>query len=100
MGTTTLIEPPGEERAGSPPPTPPEPPRPGGGLARNTLVYGAGIVARRIASFIMLPVYTHYLTPADYGVLELLQLTVDIAVILVSAGTTAGLLRFYFKAPN
>ena len=100
MGTTTLMELPGEERAGSPPPAPPEPPRPGGGLARNTLVYGAGIVARRIASFIMLPVYTHYLTPADYGVLELLQLTVDIAVILVSAGTTAGLLRFYFKAPN
>lgn len=71
-----------------------------GGLARNTLVYGAGIVARRIASFIMLPVYTQYLTPADYGLLELLQLTVDIAVILVSAGTTAGLLRFYFKAED
>ena len=104
MGTTTLVDsptvPPGDLGADPLAVATPEPPRARRGLARNALVYGAGIVARRIASFIMLPVYTHYLTPSDYGVLELLQLTVDIAVILVSAGTTAGLLRFYFKAQD
>ena len=94
MATMPLVDPPREALGGAPAPAR------GGRVARNALVYGAGTVARRIASFIMLPVYTHYLTPADYGVLELLQLTVDVAVILISAGTTAGLMRFYFKAPD
>lgn len=101
MATMPLVDPPGETLGDAHAPVPPSAPSRGGGrLARNTLVYGAGTVARRIASFIMLPVYTHYLTPTDYGVLELLQLTVDVAVILISAGTTAGLLRFYFKAED
>lgn len=100
--TTKLVEPTEVPAvaAGAVAPEAPAPAPRKSGLARNSLVYGAGIVARRIASFIMLPVYTHYLTPADYGVMELLQLTVDIAVILVSAGTTAGLLRFFFKAED
>ncbi len=45
----------------------------------------------------MLPIYTRYLSPADYGVLHLLQMSLDIASILLSAGVTAGVQRFYFK---
>lgn len=67
-------------------------------LGRNTLIYGFGVVLSRAASFIMLPVYTRYLTPADYGILQLLQMTLDVAAILLSAGLTAGVFRFYFKA--
>lgn len=67
-------------------------------LGKDTLVYGLGTVLSRAASFIMLPIYTRYLTPADYGVLELLQLTLDVTSILLSAGVTSGVLRFYFKA--
>lgn len=68
------------------------------GLARTTLIYGAGMVLSRAASLIMLPIYTRLLTPADYGLLHFLDLTVEVATILVSAGMTMGLLRFYFKA--
>ena len=46
----------------------------------------------------MLPVYTRFLTPADYGLVQLLELTVEVAAIFFTAGTTAGLQRFYFKA--
>jgi O-antigen/teichoic acid export membrane protein len=66
-------------------------------LGRDTLIYGAGIVLSRAASLIMLPVYTRYLSPADYGVLQLLEMTMDVVAIVLAGGIAAGVLRFYFK---
>lgn len=67
-------------------------------LGAEALIYMLGMLLSRTASLIMLPVYTRLLTPADYGVLQLLDMTADVAAILVSAGCTAGVMRFYFKA--
>lgn len=69
-------------------------------LGRDTLLYGFAAVLARGVAFIMLPVYTRYLTPADYGLLSILELSQEIAVILFSAGATAGLMRFYFKTQD
>ena len=71
-----------------------------GKLGRQTLIYGLGFVLGRAASFVMLPIYTRFLTPADYGVLQLVQMTVEVAAILLAAGINNGVLRFYFKAPD
>jgi O-antigen/teichoic acid export membrane protein len=67
-------------------------------LGREVLIYGLGVVFSRMASFIMLPVYTRLLTPKDYGLLQMLDMTLDVTAILVSAGVTMGVMRFYFKA--
>ena len=40
-------------------------------------IYAIGILLNRIASFIMLPIYTRCMTPSDYGTLELLTMTID-----------------------
>jgi O-antigen/teichoic acid export membrane protein len=64
-------------------------------LGRHTLVYTAGIVIGKIASFVMLPVYTRYLTPADYGVLELLGMTIDVIGMITGIGLVAGVFKFY-----
>ena len=64
-------------------------------LGRHTLIYGAGIVASKLASFIMLPVYTRYLTPADYGVLELLSMTIDVIGTVAGIGLSASIFKFY-----
>jgi len=48
----------------------------------------------------MLPVYTRLLTPADYGVLQLLDTTVEIASLLFTAGAINGVSRFYFKTDD
>lgn len=77
-------------------------PAPGGSsirrLGRDTLVYTVGTVLARMMSLLMLPIYTRNLTPADYGVLQLLEMTVDIGTILIVAGMTAGLQKFYFES--
>jgi O-antigen/teichoic acid export membrane protein len=61
-------------------------------------VYGAASIASRVVSVIMLPFYTRYLSPAEYGLLQLLDITVDVTALLFSAGIRTGLQRFYFKA--
>ena len=67
-------------------------------LGRDTLIYGTGVVLSRAASFVMLPIYTHYLTPSDYGVLQLLQMSLDILAVAIASGIPSGIQRFYFKA--
>jgi O-antigen/teichoic acid export membrane protein len=64
-------------------------------LGRHTLVYTAGIVIGKAASFIMLPVYTRYLSPADYGILELLGMTIDVIGMITGVGLVAGVFKFY-----
>ena len=67
-------------------------------LSRDTAIYATGMILSRVASFVMLPLYTRVLTTADYGLLQLLDVTVEVAGILVSAGMVAAVTRYYFKA--
>ncbi len=67
-------------------------------LGRDTLLYGLSGVLGRAVSVVMLPVYTRYLTPAEYGLLALLDVAVEVAFIVFIAGTRAGMLRFYYRA--
>ncbi len=60
-------------------------------------IYALGVLLNRSVSFIMLPVYTRFLSPEDYGVLELLVLTVDIVAIFTGLGILNGLHKFFYK---
>jgi len=51
----------------------------------------------KAVGFIMIPIYTHYLTPADYGVLELLTMTSDVIAMLIGVGLAQSVLRFYYN---
>ncbi|CAN5540237.1 polysaccharide biosynthesis C-terminal domain-containing protein [soil metagenome] len=64
-------------------------------IARHTAVYGAGIVAAKVVSLVMLPLYTHYLSPSNFGVLELLETTVDVIGMLAGMGLAASAFRHY-----
>lgn len=49
-------------------------------------------------SFALLPVYTRYLTPADYGKIELIELSFDVLTMIAGSRLLSGLFRFYYKA--
>ncbi|HSU13287.1 lipopolysaccharide biosynthesis protein [Longimicrobium sp.] len=66
-------------------------------LGRHTLVYGAGEAVGRLASFIMLPVYTRFLAPADYGVLELMGTTIDVVGMIAGMGLAAGVFKEFAR---
>lgn len=64
-------------------------------LGRNGLYYGVAMIASKAAGFLMLPIYTRYLTPTDYGVAELLMTTVDIVGMLAGLGITAAIFKVH-----
>lgn len=71
-----------------------------GDLARffkHSSIYAAGNVINRIGAFLLLPIYTNYLTVAEYGTLELFYSTAALVGGLVGAGFAHATLRFYFE---
>ena len=46
----------------------------------------------------MLPIYTRYLTPEDYGVVSLLVVTTEIASLIFGLNIGAALYRFFFES--
>lgn len=74
--------------------------RPLAALARDGAIYTAGMLVARAMSFVMVPVYTHYLTPADYGLLELLDTADEVAVVALSAAIADPVLRHHHDAPD
>lgn len=67
---------------------------------KSTVIYGIGRLVGGFASFITLPIYTKNLSPADYGVVELLVLLIELAALLIGAKITAGMFRFYSEAQS
>jgi O-antigen/teichoic acid export membrane protein len=63
-------------------------------------LYGLTIAAGRGLSFLLLPLMTHHLVPADYGRLELLGTIADIGTMLVGLGLTDALYRRWAIAPD
>ncbi len=66
-------------------------------IIAGTAAYSAAMLLGRMASFFLLPVYTRYLTPADYGVLEIVDLTMFMLAAVIGVGI-AGDALFYFHA--
>jgi O-antigen/teichoic acid export membrane protein len=66
-------------------------------LARNTAIYGVGQVAGRLASLLLLPVFTAYLSPAEYGLISMLALLSLVASSLFSLGVGTALGACYFQ---
>ena len=60
-------------------------------------IYGIGSAAEKLQSIIFLPLYTRYLSPADFGVLALLVLIADLIGKVIITPLVAGLGRYYYK---
>jgi O-antigen/teichoic acid export membrane protein len=51
-------------------------------LLKQSSIYFLGDMARRLASLIMMPLYTRCMSPAEYGAAELIDLTVMVASVV------------------
>ena len=66
-------------------------------LARHSVIYGIGNLLNKFASILLLPVYTRFLTPTDYGINELVGLSMNIISILLSTSISTSIYRFYYE---
>src|SRR5512132_1541757 len=66
-------------------------------LATTGAAYTASSVLSKLIAVALLPLYTRYLLPADYGAAEVLFAAVVAASIVIRLGLIEALLRFYYK---
>ncbi len=65
-------------------------------LATTGAAYTASSVLSKLVAVVLLPIYTAYLTPADYGAAEVMLASLVAASILVRLGLIEALFRFYY----
>lgn len=65
-------------------------------ILNRTFFYGFSSILGRIIGFLMLPIYTNYLTPADYGVAGFLVLYVSLAQTLLGARLDQSISKFHY----
>jgi len=68
--------------------------------ASHTVLYGAANILRKIVGFLMIPIYTSYLSPEDYGAVELMMMVVLIAEVFLAMRMGQAIFRFYALAKS
>lgn len=66
-------------------------------LIKHSTIYAIGNISRQLIGFVMLPVYTRYLTPSDYGVIGLLTFSVSLIEGVFGARLGQAMPKFYFE---
>ena len=64
-------------------------------VSKNTVIYSLGTLALRFTTFLLIPLYTHYLTKAEFGLLQTLLFTVQIIITINDVGMRSALMRFF-----
>lgn len=68
-------------------------------LTKNTLVYGVGVIINRFLGLLLLPVFTSYLSPSDYGVAAIAGVLTLVLAGLFTLGTGQSMGLCYFARP-
>lgn len=66
-------------------------------LASTGAAYTAASIISKLIAVLLLPLYTRFLTPADYGAAEVMFAAVVAISIVIRLGVIEALLRFYYK---
>ncbi len=64
-------------------------------FGKNTLFYAIGIIVIRLTTFLLIPLYTHYLTQEEYGLLATLLFTSEIIITINDVGMRSAFMRFF-----
>ena len=64
-------------------------------LGKETIVYGISTVVARFLNFILLPLYTYYLSPDEYGIVATVFSVIAFLNVIYGLGLNHGYMRFY-----
>jgi O-antigen/teichoic acid export membrane protein len=65
-------------------------------MMKASSIYAIGNISRQLVGFIMLPIYTQHLTPADYGVVGLLVFMVSLIELVFGGHMFNAVPKFYY----
>lgn len=63
-------------------------------LSQNILLFSIGGFVPKVLSFILVPLYTSYLTTAEYGISDLITTTVQLLIPIFTLGIQDAVMRF------
>ena len=69
-------------------------------IGRHSAIYGLGGLVQRILAVLLLPVYTRYLSPSDYGIVATLVALTTVLAITLRLGISNAFFRFFFDSPE
>ena len=69
-------------------------------LGKHSAIYGLGGLVSRILAVLLLPLYTRYLSPSDYGKVETLIALTTVIGIVLRMGIHSAFFRFYFDSQD
>lgn len=64
-------------------------------ILKHTAIYSFSNIIGKAIGFLLIPLYTRYLIPEDYGTLELLDVSINIVGMFVGLGLGTAVARFY-----
>src|SRR5215470_1356490 len=65
-------------------------------LLKHSAIYGIGNIAISLLSFLLVPLYTHYLSLAEFGVYSLMVIVYSLMSLVVDLGLSSSVSRYYF----
>ena len=65
-------------------------------LARDATIYGGTRVLLKSLAFLLVPLYAAFLSPTEFGILELVIATIAVVDVLIAANMDGVFMRFYF----
>jgi O-antigen/teichoic acid export membrane protein len=65
-------------------------------MLKNISFYSIGNIIPQAAGFILLPIYTRYLTPSDYGIISSMQVLSAILTVFFTIAIDRSIYRLYF----
>lgn len=65
-------------------------------LIKNTAYYTIGNFSSKAVNFLLLPLYTAYLTPQEYGIVSSIQILTGILLIFFTLGLERAIYRLFF----
>lgn len=63
-------------------------------FSKSLVVYSVGVIALRLVTFILIPIYTHHLSVSEFGLLMILLGTTDVFISIIDFGTLRSIVRF------
>ena len=69
-------------------------------LGKHSAIYGLGGIVSRVIAVFLLPLYTRYLEPSDFGAVGVLVGLSAVLVTILRAGISSAFFRFYFDAED
>ena len=62
-------------------------------LIKHSMIYGTSDMLNRILAFLLIPIYTRFLDPDVYGILQIFVIIANIGLVVVQMGLSSAIFK-------